>query len=59
MNDGQVICLSIMFVIGYCGVFGVSNWQERSFRYRMAIIAWLVFWLGPPLYFIWTKGVLG
>jgi len=59
VTDAQVICLSIMFVIGYGGVFGLPSWEERSFRQRMAIIAWLVFWLGPPMYFIWTKGVMG
>jgi hypothetical protein len=48
-----------MFVIGYGAVFALPNWEERSFRQRIAIIAWLIFWLGPPLYFIWIKGVMG
>ena len=26
---------------------------------KMAAALWLAFWLGPPLYFIWTKGVMG
>jgi hypothetical protein len=30
-----------------------------SRRKQFLLLAWLVFWLGPPLYFIWTKGVMG
>jgi len=59
VTNGQAMCLTLMFVIGYGAVFALPNWEERSFRQRIAIIAWLIFWLGPPLYFIWIKGVMG
>lgn len=59
MTDGQVICLSIMFCIGGLSAPAIPFWDEMTPRQRALAVAWLVFWLGPPLYFIWTKGVLG
>ncbi len=60
MTDGQIICLFFMFCIGALGVPPIPVlWDEMTPRQRALAVAWLVFWLGPPLYFIWTKGVLG
>jgi hypothetical protein len=36
-----------------------DDWRTTPTRQRIAIAVWLAFWLGPPLYFIWTKGVMG
>ncbi len=48
-----------MFVMGYGGLFALPSWEDLSRRKRFIVIAWLAFWLGPPLYFIWIKGVMG
>jgi hypothetical protein len=48
-----------MFFIGMVAIGLITGWDRMPRRKQFFIIAWLVFWLGPPLYFIWTKGVLG
>jgi hypothetical protein len=48
-----------MFVIGAGAIGLITGWDRMPRRKQFFIVAWLVFWLGPPLYFIWTKGVLG
>jgi hypothetical protein len=57
MTPSQQICLSLMFLIGGMGLCFLDEGLSR--RKRLILIAWAIFWLGPPLYFIWTKGVLG
>jgi hypothetical protein len=60
MSGEQFICLFFMFWIGaLSGAPILYHWDEMTPRQRALAVAWLVFWLGPPLYFIWTKGVLG
>ena len=59
MTSAQVTCLSFMFFIGMVAIGLITGWDRMPRRKQFFIIAWLVFWLGPPLYFIWTKGVLG
>jgi hypothetical protein len=54
------ISLMVMFWVGVMGfALFASEWKSWPLRKRALAVAWLVFWLGPPLYFIWTKGVLG
>jgi hypothetical protein len=59
MMTAQQSCLLFMFAIGTVSATFLINWDHTPRRQRFLIVAWLVFWLGPPLYFIWTKGVLG
>jgi hypothetical protein len=60
MTSTQMICLFFMFCIGGLSAPTIpAFWDEMTRRKRVLLVAWLVFWLGPPLYFIWTKGVLG
>ncbi len=59
MMTDQQSCLLLMFAIGGVSSPLLIGWDHMPRRKRALIIAWLVFWLGPPLYFIWTKGVLG
>jgi hypothetical protein len=56
----QHVCLLAMSAVGYwsLAVLTDRDWRLPR-RKRILWGAWLVFWLGPPLYFIWTKGVLG
>jgi hypothetical protein len=57
MIPTQALSLFVMFVVG---VMSLSFLDERlSRRKRLILIAWVIFWLGPPLYSVWTKGVLG
>jgi hypothetical protein len=48
-----------MFAIGLVSSILLAEWDIMSRRRQFLLVAWLVFWLGPPLYFIWTKGVMG
>jgi hypothetical protein len=59
MTTAQMICLFFMLMIGVLSAPTIGIWDDMSRRKRVLLVAWLVFWLGPPLYFIWTKGVLG
>ncbi len=61
MTSLQFGCLAAMLAIGMFSIafFVADNWGRMERRHRILWGAWLVFWLGPPLYFIWTKGVLG
>ena len=58
MTAPQVMCLFFMFMIGGVTLnFATDGDMPR--RKRRVLIACAIFWLGPPLYFVWTKGVLG
>ena len=60
MGEGQILCLIFMFVIGLISSIPISAlWDEYSNKLKVLSIGWLVFWLWPPLYFLWTKGVMG
>jgi hypothetical protein len=59
MMISQETCLLLMLVIGMVSASLLTGWDHMSRRKQFLVVAWLVFWLGPPLYFIWTKGVLG
>jgi len=59
MMTAQITCLCFMSLIGTGCLGWVTEWDRMSRRKQFLIAAWLAFWLGPPLYFIWTKGVLG
>lgn len=59
MMTAQFLSLTGMFLIGVFSAPRTVDWENMSRRKRVLVIAWLIFWLGPPLYFIWTKGVLG
>jgi hypothetical protein len=61
MDIEQVFALLGMFMIGAMSATALSYWQYLSLSKprRFALGAWILFWLGPPLYFIWTKGVMG
>ena len=58
MTAPQVICLFFMAMIGGITLIFLSP-EDMSRRKRLALTACAVFWLAPPLYFIWTKGVMG
>jgi hypothetical protein len=57
MITTQALSLLFMFVVGGMGLCFLDERVSR--RKRLILIAWAIFWLGPPLYFIWTKGVMG
>jgi hypothetical protein len=60
MTEAQFLSLVLRLMIGTCSWLTMTvDWGHMSRRKQFFIAAWLVFWLGPPLYFIWTKGVLG
>jgi hypothetical protein len=59
MITAQQICLLLMLAIGAVSFVLLAEWDIMSRRRQFLLLAWLVFWLGPPLYFIWTKGVMG
>jgi hypothetical protein len=58
MTPAQQICLFFMFIIGGTGLVFAADSDTPRYK-RPLLIAWTIFWLGPPLYFIWTKGVMG
>jgi len=59
MITAQQICLLLMLAIGVVSFVLLAEWDTMSRRKQFLLLAWLAFWLGPPLYFIWTKGVMG
>ncbi len=60
VTDAQVFCLSIMFLSGtITTAFVAIFWEDMSQRKRRYILTGLALWLGPPMYFLWTKGVMG
>jgi len=60
MNGEQLICLFFMSCIGGLSAPAIPyHWDKMTPRQRVLGVAWLAFWLGPPMYFLWTKGVLG
>jgi hypothetical protein len=59
MMISQETCLLLMLVIGMISTLGFQWWPDWTKVQRRLSILWIVFWLGPPLYFVWTKGVLG
>ena len=59
-DTAQVMCLLLMFVIGAFSVALMQlGWDHASRLNRALRVAWALFWLVPPLWFIWTKGVMG
>ncbi len=60
MTDAQVFCLTIMFMTGaVAAAFVTIFWEDMSQRKRRNVMTGLALWLGPPMYFLWTKGVMG
>lgn len=59
MGADQIFCLVLMFIIGGCSFGASALWSDMTKAQRGLFIAWLAFWLGPPIYFLWTKGVMG
>jgi hypothetical protein len=56
----QTAALFLMTAVGVVSLAWLTDdWRTTPTRQRIAIATWLAFWLGPPLYFIWTKGVMG
>jgi len=59
MGADQTFCLFLMFLIGGFSSCASAFWSDMTRAQRFLFIAWLAFWLGPPIYFVWTKGVMG
>ena len=59
MGSGQVLCLALMFGVGFISCPFLEGWSEKTKSQQRLLIAWLAFWMAPPLYFVWTKGVMG
>ena len=59
MVISQVTCLLLMLLIGIISLLGAMWWYDWTKVQRGLFIAWIALWVVPPLYFIWTKGVLG
>jgi len=57
--NAQMACLWAMFFIGAMSSGLLFGWDHMSRRMKFLVVAWLVFWLGPPLYVLWTNGVIG
>ena len=57
MTDAQVISLSLMFMVGWMGVFPLI--ENPSRRVRIACWVWVCFWCAPSLIALWLKGVMG
>lgn len=59
MSYEQTFCLFLMFLVGLMGVPAIASWSDMTKGQQRLLIAWLAFWLGPPIYFVWTIGVMG
>jgi hypothetical protein len=59
MMTSQQTCLLLMLAIGVASALLLTGWDHMSRRKQFLVATWLVFWIGPPLYFIWIKGVMG
>jgi hypothetical protein len=59
MMTAQVTCLFLMSGILFVSIPGFQWWSDWTKVQRRLFILWIVLWGAPPLYFIWTKGVLG
>lgn len=59
MGADQTLCLFLMFLIGIMAFPTTAFWADMNKWQRGLLIAWVAFWLGPPIYFVWTKGVMG
>lgn len=60
MTDDQNVYLTLMFTLGLAfAVLVQIGWDHASRRNRAYRVAWVLLWLAPPLWFIWTKGVMG
>ena len=59
MSEHKVI-MCLMMLIGLASwALIVEDWPDYTRSLRVVALAWLAFWLGPPMYFIWTKVVMG
>ena len=60
MTDLKIMCLFFMFQIGVVSVaVSAEFWKGAGPKGRALMVAWVWFWLIPPLWFLWTKGVMG
>lgn len=56
----QIASLCMMVSVGVISVaIFEASWSDMTKTQRRLSIAWLTLWFTPPLYFIWTKGVMG
>lgn len=57
----QISALILMTLIGLASAWRFYEVWDYTLRLheKMAAALWLIFWLGPPIYFLWTKGVRG
>jgi hypothetical protein len=60
VSGDQAHCLILMFCLGVCfGLLTAASWSDLSKTNRRILFAWTALWIGPPLYFLWTKGAMG
>ena len=48
----------LMMIVGVFGAGALAEMKSKRWR-RIAITAWMLVWIGPPLGWIWVKGVMG
>ncbi len=58
MSPGQFVALWICVMVGIIGALPMLDYQAST-RTRRLCIAWLIFWLTPPLIAVYFTAVMG